>query len=157
MAPEASPGKVGAAYDTVTQSLIDRLEAMIWIRRNQVSRRNLSDDQRAMNAACLSELESEKARRERGKVAVEARELHPVKKPILSAGAADKIAPPKPMKAKKAKTDTRKSASKSAGVSERKVRQAQEVKRAAPVLAAKVQAGELSLASATREIGVLPA
>lgn len=70
--------------------------------------------------AGLAELESEKARRERAKKAVESREWHPVKKPILSDGAVDKIAPPKP------KTDTRQAAAKSAGVSERKVRQAQE-------------------------------
>ena len=42
----------------------DRLEAMIWIRKNQIGRRNLTDDQRAMNAAGLAELESEKVRRE---------------------------------------------------------------------------------------------
>ena len=48
----------------------------------------------------------------------------------LSTAPTDKHkAPPKPKKAKKPKKDTRKAAAKSAGVSERKVRQAQEVKK----------------------------
>lgn len=139
--------KAGLPYDTCKISLPGRLEAMIWIRRNQLARRNLTDDQRAMNAAGLAELESEKARRERAKRAIEARKWHPVKKPISEAAPSPKITtPPEP------KDRVRATAAKSAGVSERKVRQAQEVKRAAPALAAKVQSGEMSLAHATREV-----
>lgn len=140
---------VGVSYETRELSLPDRLEAMIWIRRNQVSRRNLTDDQRAMNAAGLAELESEKARRERAKKAAQAVDREPRTGKFYRSEAAPspkRTAPPEP------KERVRPAAAKSAGVSERKVRQAQEVKRAAPELAAKVQSGEMSLASATREV-----
>jgi len=40
---------------------------MIWIRQNQALRRNLTDDQRAMNAAALAELLGEQAKRDRAK------------------------------------------------------------------------------------------
>jgi N6-adenosine-specific RNA methylase IME4 len=141
--------KTDTTFETVDLSLPGRLEAMIWIRRNQVSRRNLTDDQRAMNAAGLADLESEKAKRER---AIKARESggkatpEQIKNRLSTAPSDKRSAPPK------TKTDTRHAAAKSAGVSERKVRQAQAVKKAAPALAAKIQSGELSLASATREI-----
>jgi N6-adenosine-specific RNA methylase IME4 len=164
----------GVSYETREISLPDRLEAMIWIRRNQISRRNLTDDQRAMNAAGLAELESEKARRERARVAGEvggkvAGRGRP-KEIGLSTAPSDKPIEPRPADGQRAikaadlyhpafkqppakpKTDTRQAAARSAGVSERKVRQAQEVKRSAPALAAKVQSGEMSLASATREV-----
>jgi hypothetical protein len=52
-------------------SMEDRLEAQIWMRRNQVARRNLTDSQRAMNATELLELETEKSKRERAKKAGE--------------------------------------------------------------------------------------
>lgn len=139
----------GVPYEIRELSLPDRLEAMIWIRRNQVSRRNLTDDQRAMNAAGLAELESEKARRDRAR---KAREYGGKATPEqiqdrLATTPSAKRSEPKPRTPR-----TIEKAAKSAGVSERKVRQAQEVKRAAPELAAKVQAGEMSLASATREV-----
>jgi len=122
----------------------DRLDAMIWIRRNQASRRNLTDDQRAMNAAELAELESEKAKRERAKTAVDAREIKAGRKePILETAPSPKIEP---------KERSRKVAAKSARVSERKVRQAQEVKKVSPEMAGEVMKGDLTLSAAVREI-----
>ena len=140
--------KFGVGYQVKEISLPDRLEAMIWIRKNQIGRRNLTDDQRAMNAAELAELESEKARRERAKKAINTR-WHP-KTEYSEAAPSPKYKPTPPPPEPKERV--RATAAKSAGVSERKVRQAQEVKKAAPELAAKVHSGEMSLASATREI-----
>ena len=57
--------KTGVPYEVRELSLPDRLEAKIWIRRNQIARRDLTDNQRAINAAGLAELESEKAKRDR--------------------------------------------------------------------------------------------
>lgn len=138
--------RAGVSYEVRKLSLPDRLEAMIWIRRNQVSRRNLTDDQRAMNAAGLAELESEKARRER---AVRARYAGGKATPEQIQ---DRLQTAPSRKRSEPKEWSRPAAARSAGVSERKVRQAQEVKRADPELAAKVQSGEMSLASATREV-----
>ena len=59
----------GIPFKTQPIIFADRLEAMIWIRRNQVSRRNLSDDQRVMNREALRRLESEKARADRARAA----------------------------------------------------------------------------------------
>lgn len=134
--------ELGLPYQTTALSFPDRLSAMIWVLTNQSARRNLTDDRRAVVAAELAELLSERAKRERAKAAVASREWRPVIKPILSAASADKIEP----------TDTRTQAAKTAGVSERKVRQAQTVKRAAPDLSDKVAEGELRLSQAVREV-----
>ena len=59
--------RLGISYKTQAMTFADRLDAMIWIRENQVSRRNLTDDQRAMNAEELGELLSARAIRDRAK------------------------------------------------------------------------------------------
>ncbi len=206
--------RLGVPYQTIAvEGVEDRIDARDWIRQNQVSRRNLMDDQRAMNAAGLAEDLSEQAKRDRARAAVQSREWRPTKEAeesILSDTLADKIEPepgpltsdqralsasdwtlddsptadpipvadmlppggvtepphrailvqrtrvadlppaerPKPQQ----KRDTRKEAAKAANVSERKVRTALEVKRKAPDLAAKVEAGDLTLAAARREM-----
>ena len=131
-------------YGITPIDLGDRLDAKIWIHRNQLGRRNLTDDQRAMNADALRELESQQAMRDRAAKGTPAREA---KKhgATLSVASDDKVKG-------KPKTDTRKSVAKRAGVSERKMRQAQAVRKASPELAAQVLAGEIDLAAATREI-----
>jgi len=122
----------------------DRLDAMIWIRRNQVSRRNLTDDQRAMNAAELAELVGQQAMRDRARKAVDTREVKAGRKPILLETSSNKI--------KTEPTANRKDIAKSAKVSEWKVRKAIEVKKSSPALAAKITSGEVTLADAVREI-----
>ena len=49
--------KLGKKFEVVEKSLPDRTAAMIWIIKNQVGRRNLSESQRAMCAARLANLE----------------------------------------------------------------------------------------------------
>ena len=117
----------------------------MWIRENQAHRRNFTDDQRAMNAAAIKDLLSERAKAERAKKAVDARETKAGRKqPILSETCADKIAEPK--------RDTRKRAAKQQRVSEWKVRQASAVRRADPALAKQIFDGEVPLAAAVREV-----
>lgn len=54
--------RIGKPYRTKEIKLADRLEAKIWIRRNQLARRNLTDDQRAMNVEALVRLETEQSK-----------------------------------------------------------------------------------------------
>ena len=135
----------GITYATAAVKLADRLDAKIWIRENQRGRRNLTDDQRAMNAAALSELLSEKAKRDRARKGGHAKH-GTTPDSCLSATVSDKQAATKP------KRDTRAESAKHAGISERKVRQAQEVRKKAPDLAEKVARGEMPLAAAGREV-----
>lgn len=143
--------KHGIPYQTKAIILPDRLAAKIWIRHNQAARRNLTDDQRAMNSAALGELLSEQARVERARKARAAVvERNPIKKSDLVADVSSEseskdLIQPKPER-------TRTQAAKTAGVSEWKVRQAQTVRKAAPDLAEKVMAGEVSLSKAMAHI-----
>lgn len=159
----------GLPFKTLPIIFADKLDAMIWIRRNQVSRRNLTDDQRAMNAASLAELEAEKSRRERARKARAAVvERNPVAKPDSVADVATKSERTSydrlireaeeitgcvlPEPAIEPKPRIRAEAAKAAGVTEHLVRQAQAVKKASPELAAKVHSGDMKLAAAVREV-----
>lgn len=146
-------------YSVVPIIFSDRIDAMIWIRRNQVSRRNLTDDQRGMNAYYLGELESEKSRRERARsarAAVVAR--NPVARPD-SVMTCDTESEYEPISDADVITGTRKpkpriraQVAKAAGVKEHQVQRAGMVAKAAPELAAKVASGEIPLAAAVREV-----
>lgn len=131
-------------YRTREIVLADRLDAIIWIRANQRDRRNLSADQNAVNAEALAELLSRRERRDRARAAVDARERKAGRKPILLADAANKIDPPK--------DGTRHRLAQQHRTSERKMRQAREVRLARPDLLKKVAGGESSLAEAVRDI-----
>jgi len=135
------------SYIAVPIDFADRLDAMIWIRRNQVSRRNLTDDQRSMNGAELAKLQAEKSRRQRATTAVQAREIKAGRaEPILANDVIPEIADSKP------KQRIRAEVAKASGTSERKIQQAQMVMNAAPALAAQVASGEMPLAAAVREV-----
>lgn len=128
----------------------DRLDAMIWIRRNQVSRRNLTDDQRAMNAAELAELQAEKSRRERAKAA---RSAVVARNPVRNSDSAVNVnAKSEVTQPEARKPRATEAAAKDAGVTDHKVRQAQAVKKADPVMAARVASGDMPLAAAVREV-----
>jgi N6-adenosine-specific RNA methylase IME4 len=135
-------------------------EAEIWILLNQLSRRNLSDDQRAI---ITDELIERQAKINLQRTAKTAREA---KKKISS----DAVVQPKdgmwdtesgkpfftPIliseKSKKGKKDTRKELSKQAKVSERKVKKARKLRKEKPKLAEKVRKGDMTLQEAEREI-----
>ena len=130
-------------YQTTTLSFGDRLDAMIWVLMNQSARRNLTDDQRALVASELAALLSLRAKRERSQAGNEARWGQAAPSASLEDAPAPKDKPTERSRAQ---------AAKSASVSERKVRQAQTVKRAAPELAEQVKQGSMTLAQATREV-----
>lgn len=125
-----------------TVTLPDRTAARIWIRWNQLGRRNLTDDQRAMQVAGLVEDLAAQSRHARAATAVDVREQKAGRRPISGDAAAPKI------KQERVRAKT----SKRARVSERKVKRAQLLKRRAPALAKKVAAGALTLVEAVRQI-----
>jgi N6-adenosine-specific RNA methylase IME4 len=135
------------SYRMTDISLPDRLAAEIWLRQNQAARRNLTDGERAMNGAALADLFSQQAKRERAKAGRAAGgEATPEQKTKrLETDATPKRSKPKAER-------SRSKAAKAVRVSERKIRQAQEVRKAAPDLAAKVERGEIELPEAVRTI-----
>lgn len=136
----------GIAYKArEVEGVIDRLDAQIWILENQVARRNLTDDQRAMNAVTLRDKLSERAVRERSEKANAVRHDRG-SLPPPSGAKEDKPTPAPPPK-----RDTRKEAADACGVSRKKVEKAAKVQRERPDLAARVRGGDMSLADATRE------
>ncbi len=142
----------GIPFKTQPIIFADRLDAMIWIRRNQVSRRNLTDDQRKMNAYRLGELEAEKVRRERAKRAGETGGRGRPKGDSSVIDAITELLNPAAEKQPTPAPRIRAEVAKAAGVSERGVQQAGLVAKAAPELAAKVESGEMPLAAAVREV-----
>jgi N6-adenosine-specific RNA methylase IME4 len=151
--------RLGVPFAVVPTQFDDRLDALIWIRRNQVSRRNLTDAQRGMNAYWLGELESEKARKEKARRAGEAGgrgRSNPAKNSLVIAsitklsGKADQ--PTAKTDCEKSKPRVRTKAAKAAGVSERTIQQCGFVAKASPELAEKVGTGEITLPAAIREI-----
>ncbi len=130
----------------------DRLDAKLWIFNNQLSRRNLNDDQRALLEARRGDVESKIRMRERASKAGKAGGRGRAKEKqedSLENTVSDKLSEKK-KKTSRTKTDTRAKGAKRANVSERKLRQAHEVLKCDPALAAKVQAGELTLLEARR-------
>jgi N6-adenosine-specific RNA methylase IME4 len=134
----------GLSYDTKELDLPDRDTAIVWILGNQLARRNLTDDQRAIKAAELAERLAAQAKRERAQAAVRSRDWHPVPAPILGIDVMPKIKAPKEKSSAKAAKQGR--------ISQSKVEKAQTVLRKRPDLAQKIATGELGLASAMREI-----
>lgn len=110
--------------------LPDLAAAKLWILENQVSRRNLTDDQRAVIWNEIREARSNKLRAEQLAAAREG----------VSVNSSDTE-----------KKDTRAAVAREANFPERKLRAAQEIKKADPELAAKVRAGDLTLKQAKRK------
>jgi N6-adenosine-specific RNA methylase IME4 len=137
--------RIGRPFKVLRIILPDRTAARIWVRWNQLGRRNLTDDQRAMQVAGLVDDLAKQSKRQR---AVNARaavvERHPTKTKPDSRDAVSRESGPD-------KTSVRTKTSKRARVSERKVKQAQSLRKRAPDLAAKVATGELPLAEAVRQ------
>jgi N6-adenosine-specific RNA methylase IME4 len=130
-------------YKTVAIALPDREAARIWIRWNQLGRRNLTDSQRAGMTVDLLEELAQQSKRTRATTAVHAREVKAGRKAISEATSTPKIkAPPSRAREKVAKR---------ASVTQHKIRQAATVKKRSPELHEKVKAGEITLAEAMRQ------
>ena len=111
-------------FKTEAMEFESELHVMLWIRMNQLGRRNLTDDQRAMIADAVAEIESRLRLSEAGKKGGRGN-----KKPL------DAVA-------KGFKEGTRAKTAKAAKVSERKMKKARAIRKKSPAMAAKVEAGE---------------
>jgi site-specific DNA-methyltransferase (adenine-specific) len=138
----------GLPFKTVDIEFADSDHAELWIRFNQLGRRNLTDDQRAMIGDAVAELESKLAMQERAKAgrAAGGKATEEQKSDRLEATAVSK-------RSDKPKNDrTRAKTAKAAKVSERKMRKARAVRKKSPELAAKVEAGEVTLDDAIKQL-----
>jgi len=149
--------RLGVPFAVVRVEFNDRIDALIWIRKNQLARRNLTDDQRSINAERLRLLQSAKVRRDQAKQARSAVvKRNPTVNPDVSHTLCDTSEIPSHISQqppqKKPKRDTREEAAKAADVPRRKMSSAALVVDARPDLADKVEQGEIKLADAVREI-----
>lgn len=130
--------------------LPDRAAALLWIEENQLARRNLSDDQRAVMVKSVAKrraaLRAKLQREEAAEAAAAA------KKRGTKTSERDTVS--RPDKAQKIKTGKNHNAAlaKEHNLPERKLRQAGEVLDNAADLENKVRSGEMTLAQAKREI-----
>ena len=136
--------RLSVPFEVIEKEFDSKVDALIWIRRNQLARRNLTDDQRAINAERLRQLESQRVKTRRSAKAAEQREVNAGRKEVLSDNATDKIPA--------VKRDTRKEMAESTRLPERKLRGAALVIKERPDLADKVEQGEIKMADAVREI-----
>jgi N6-adenosine-specific RNA methylase IME4 len=126
------------AFQVQSVQVESRERAKLWIEENQLGRRNLTDDQRAMVAEAVRERRSKLQMAEQRAAAIGKR-WHPEKYGSI------KASDPKP------KRDTRAEVARENKVSERKLIYARELRREAPELAAQVHLGERTLMDAMRQ------
>jgi N6-adenosine-specific RNA methylase IME4 len=142
--------KHGLSFKTTEIELADRDHAKLWIATHQLGRRNLTDDQRSTVSNDVREIRSEIEKKERAQKAAEI-----AHKPIGNKGlsssvkSADKL---KPLKS--TPKDSRKSVAKEAKLPERKIRQAQEIKKASPIVYDMVKDGDVSLVEGKRIVSL---
>lgn len=119
-----------------------RADALLWMEENQVSRRNLTDDQRAIIWDSIRERRSAIAKTDR---AVKARAAQEESR--LSSETDEK---PKPEPAS-TKQDTRKDIAKESGLPENKFKTVAKLKKTAPEKIAAVRSGKTTLREAAKE------
>jgi hypothetical protein len=125
------------------------------MRKNQAARRNLTDDQRVVNAARLVLLETEKSKRDRAKNGREKggkATPEQIQDRLLDDVSSKRSDAKEKTEPRKRETPKRTQISKEYAVSERKVKNALEIEKADPDLLNKVEAGEITLAQAKKEI-----
>jgi hypothetical protein len=136
--------KHGIGFGQTEVELQDRDAALLWIEQNQLGRRNLTDDQRAIIAGRAANRQAEASRKAAQKAATDAAAAKKTCKPSVE----DTASPTED----KPKQRARERAAKEAQVPERKVRAAQKLEKDAPDMATKVLNGEMPLARAVREV-----
>lgn len=120
---------------------LDHVE--VWVRENQLARRNLTDDQRAAHADLLAEVLTRISLRERAQAGGKSggrgrpKDLNSLAVPVAS---------------KLSKTKSRAVAAKQHGVSDKRLRRVRSIRQRVPGLAAAVLAGGVSIKEAEREI-----
>src|SRR5437899_5953315 len=129
--------------------LPDRDSALLWIETNQIGRRNLTDDQRAMiwasildrRAKASRSAQLEQARPVKAAPDTVEVEITPTEKTDSAADMAEALAP---------KERARAQVAKESGLSENKLRDAAQLKKEAPELAKEVRAGKKTLRQANK-------
>ena len=142
--------KHGLSFKTTEIELTDRDHAKLWIATHQLGRRNLTDDQRSTVSNDVREIRSEIEKKERAQKAAEI-----AHKPIGNKGlsssvkSADKL---KPLES--TPKDSRKSVAKESKLPERKIRQAQEIKKASSTVYDMVKDSHVSLVEGKRIVSL---
>ncbi|MBT9167327.1 MAG: hypothetical protein DDT19_00656 [Syntrophomonadaceae bacterium] len=131
--------KHNISFNTEERYFNSSEEVEVWILSNQLSRRNLTDDQRAIVADELIEKQA-KINRER--------QLETARQ--IKAGTS--VEDPASTTDKQPKERTRKELSAKAKVSERKVKKARKLRTEKPELAQKVRDGEMTLLEAEKKV-----
>lgn len=128
--------KNGLSFKTTEIEQADRDHAKLWIATHQLGRRNLTDDQRSTVSNDVREIRSEIEKTERARKAGS-------NKPLSSQQ--DNLEADLSSKLSQTKQRTRKAVAKEAKLPERKIRQAQEIKKASPTVYDMVKDGDVSL------------
>ena len=129
-------------FETVSVELFARLDAKLWIMTNQLSRRNLTDDQRAMIVAEIAVVEVEISKRERAKAGGHAKH-----------GTTPESCSEDNMSPKQTSNDrVREKTAKRSGLPERKIRNAMKLLKDNPVEAEKVKAGKSTIKESQKKI-----
>lgn len=145
----------GIATVPVIEANLQGDDPVLYMLRAASLRRHLTDDQRAMLANEERKYLAGKNQQERAaKAGKSGGRSRPKKRDSLETDAFSKLSPMSEAWAadQERKERGRAQAARQHNVSERKVRQAQQVEEAAPALAEKVRAGEVTLAQAAREV-----
>jgi N6-adenosine-specific RNA methylase IME4 len=121
-------------FQTKAIKFADREHAKLWIGERQLGRRNLTDDQRAIVANDVREIRSGIAKKERAKLAAKAGGVGRPKDKSLQAKSTRKLG-----------RWSRPGVAKETKIPERKIRLAQEIKKAAPEVHSLVRLGKVTL------------
>ena len=140
----------GLDYEVAEVPLPDHRAAELWVRENQAARRNMTEDQRAINAAVIKDLLSQQAKEERAR---KGRSLGGDATPQQLEERKDRLeATSAPKRSGPERERSRTKAARMMDVSERQLRRADTVRRADPELAQRVVDKDISLAAAVREV-----
>ncbi len=136
-------------FQTVEIVLASREHVLLWIAENQLGRRNLTDDQRGAIAVLVKERRVKLALSER---AAKAREYGGKATPQEVAGRKDRlganVAPKRSDRSHKSSVQV----AKAAHVSERKVREIEQVRKASPQAFERIVTGETTLRDVKRDL-----
>ncbi len=127
----------GLPFEIVNKDFSDADGAEIWILTNQLGRRNLSDDQRAIIVDELIQKQAKISRETQLGDARKIKELGSVSNDVVQHSE---------------KLDTRKEYSREAQISQRKIQKARKLRKEFPALADKVRLGEVTIHEAMKEV-----
>jgi N6-adenosine-specific RNA methylase IME4 len=131
-------------FSTIAMEFENRDAVMLWMEENQLGRRNLTDDQRAVIGLSISQRRTAKAKGERASKAGKTGGNGRPKQSSLPTAVVGKLP-------KNRSKESARGAAKEARVSERKIRTLQKLAKVAPELLPKIRAGAMTIANAKAE------